>query len=86
MEFKPNGKYEWHGVFIDDEDEKETTEFVVFADDIETAVKDGNDTLPPGSTIVFLSRGRDVSDMGFELPDDHPTVKKFKEAKDKKLH
>lgn len=66
MKFEPNGKYEWHGVFLDEDGDDRA--FVVFADDIKQAVADAN---MPGE-IVALARGHDVSEETFEV--DNPVL------------
>jgi hypothetical protein len=84
MEFKPDGKYEWHGVFIpeEDSDPSEQSEFTVFADDMEQAAKSAVETIP--GIVVLLQRGPYVGDESFELSDE--VEEKFKEAMKRTLN
>ena len=64
MEIRPNGKFQWNGVFIDEGGE--ASEFVTFADTMADAIRLSVDI--PGE-IVVLARGDDVSGVSFELPE-----------------
>jgi hypothetical protein len=70
MKVVPNGKWQWEGVFVPEgsDDPEESAQFITFADTMEQAVADSVSTLPPGSEIVYLRRGRDVSEEGFDIP------------------
>jgi hypothetical protein len=78
MKITPNGKYEWEGVFLDEDGEMQP--FVVFADTIEQALADAD---MPG-TILALGRGDDVSAVEIEVSDE--VEARLEEAKKRALN
>jgi hypothetical protein len=74
MKFEFAGKYAWHGVFIDAED-KEEIPFITYADDVASAVKASQETLPEGAEIVALGR-EVIPDNQREFEVDNPELER----------
>lgn len=65
----PGGDWEWHGIFVPEGTNSPDgqSEFTVFANDMEQAVKFANETLPERIEIVYLSRGASTKGMSTKL-------------------
>lgn len=77
MKLEPGGRWEWQGVWLpsEDADPDEQQEIVIWSDTIETAAKDALDSLPDGAVVVYLARGRDMTGVTTEIPDDSTGAK-----------
>jgi hypothetical protein len=66
--FMPNGKWAWVGIYVPEESDspEDQEEFVVYADDMETAVRHANETIPSGTNLVYIARSKNME--GVEIP------------------
>lgn len=88
MKFEPAGKWEWQGVWLEDEnsDPKSQSPITIWADNIEEAAKSALEDLPEGACLVYLARGRDMTNVSFDIPEDSPGAKALEEIRKKEIN